>query len=187
MLVQSISQIKNNKIQNNTGYKDISQKTVNNMTLPSYADAKSLVNMSFKARIHDCAESGNWDGIQEELDKGVSVNKPNSSNNTPLNLAIKRKDSKIAERLLLHPDIDVNVQNWHKDTALILASEQGMDDIVEKLIQRPDIDVNAQNVHGSTALMAACRGMSDNTVIAEKLLNRSDIDVNIQNRDKNTA
>ena len=188
MLVHSISQIKNNKIQNNnTGYKEVSQKTVNNTTLPSFADAKSLANINFKGVIHSYAKDGYAYLVLEKIDEGVSVNDRGIDNNTPLIVACDNSQPKVVEKLLEYPDIDVNAQNVHGTTALMAAC-RGMSDntyIAERLLNRSDIDVNIQNRDKNTALIWACR--AGKTKIVEKLIDRPDIDVNAQNITGGTA
>ena len=153
MLVQSISQIKNNKIQsNNVRSNEISQKTVNNMKLPSFADAKSFVNINFKARIHECVRRGNWQDIRDELDKGVSINMYDLFGDTPLIKASIVGNADIAEKLLQQPEIDVNAQDMEGNTALIIAVSNGYSDVVEKLLQHPDIDVDIQDNYNSKAI-----------------------------------
>ena len=61
-------------------------------SLPAFADAKSLVNINFKARIHDCAKHGYLEGVLEELSKGESINARDEYGNTAL---IDRKSTRL--------------------------------------------------------------------------------------------
>ena len=188
MLIQSISQIKHNKIQSNSKRSNnISQKTVNNVTLPSFADAKSLANINFKGVIHNYARDGYAYLVLEKIEEGVSVNDRGTDYNTPLIVACDNGKTKVVEKLLEHPDIDVNARNVHGTTALMAVCRSKSDNtaIAEKLLNRPEIDVNIKNRDKVTALIWAC--CAGKTKIVEKLIDRPDIDVNAQNITGGTA
>ena len=167
-----ISPVANNfaisKIQsNNTENKGIlSQKTVNT-TLPSFADAKSLANINFKAK------------------RKFDINKRDSGGETDLMHAIKSEREDIVRDFLAHPDIDINIRDNYGNTSLIIATEYEDTDIVEALLEHSDIDVNAKNQWSKTALMEAAE--RDNKRIVKRLLKHPDIDVNVKDKNGKTA
>ena len=166
------------KIQsNNTENKEFSsQKAVT--TLPAFADAKSLVNINFKAAIHDYAAEGNWKGVEKELQK-VNVNAQDVHGETALMLAITHNRMNVAEKLLQNPDIDINAQSPLGYTALMYAVNRDNAKMVEKLINHPDINVNQQNRTGYTALSLASFNVFPDVV--EKILQHPDVDVKLKN------
>ena len=171
------------RVQNNDARSKelLPQKTVNNMTLPSFADAKSLVNMSFKAKIHTYAGNGYLSDLKREICNGVNVNEPDSTGFTPLMEAGHWHRINTFNELLKQPDIDVNAQPEGKDTALIRVSRNGYDDMVKKLVERPEIDVNIQRKDdGETALIAAC--FTDQDKAVAELLKHPDIDISLKNK-----
>ena len=167
--------------------KENKKQTVNtSATLPSFADAKSFVNMSFKAAIHNYAENGDLEGLKRELDKGESVNARDWNGFMPLMVAGHSGRINTFNELLKHPDIDINAQPNKMDTALIRVSRNGYAEMVKKLVERPEIDVNIQRKDdGETALIAACFAAKEQAV--NELLKHPDIDVNLQNKDGLTA
>ena len=177
MLIPSISPIKNNKFQSdNAKNNEISHKTVNNMTLPSFADAKSLANINFKAAIHDYAAEGNWKGVKKELQK-VNVNAQDVQGKTALMLAITHNRMNVAKKLLQNPDIDVNAQDKIGYTALNWAAYTGSVDLIRMLINHPDINVNILSRTGTTPLTLAAMGYHVDAVA--EILRHPNVNVNL--------
>ena len=173
-----ISAIKNNLINNYTGKPSKKQVVTNpaqKTELPSFIDAKSFVNINFMANIHDYARQGNWQGIEEELNWGTSVNSTNFYNETPLMLASTCGQTQVVEKLLEYNNINVNQKDYYGSTALMLAKNG---DIAEKLLAHPDIDVNLQDGTYATALIRAAKNNKKDVV--EKILEHPDVDINIK-------
>ena len=182
-----ISAIKNNFISNYPKHSCEKQgmtSPISKTELPAFADAKSLANINFKARIHACAKNRNWDGVQAELNKGVDINSKDESGNTALDWACYENDIDTIEKLLSHPDIDVNSRDNERHTALIETMRHKHPDAANKILEHPDVDVNAKDKDGNSALdWASYYGLVSGV---EKLLTHPDIDVNIQDNCGNT-
>lgn len=156
-----VSNITLAKIQHNNSLQikrnDVPTEETKTTILPSFIDAKSFVNINFKAAIHDYARMGDWEGIQRELDIGVDINLQDSDGWTALLSAALYDHDKVVEKLLQHPKINVNIQSKLGRTALLVAAWNGHEKVVEKLLQHPDIDITLKDNEGDDAIDKANR------------------------------
>ncbi|MHB1947332.1 MAG: ankyrin repeat domain-containing protein [Gammaproteobacteria bacterium] len=67
---------------------------------------------------------------------GQTIINESNIGNTPLLLALKTGNIRVANELLNHPKIDVNAQDEHQFTALHWACMLRQDDIIKKLLQK---------------------------------------------------
>jgi cytohesin len=117
--------------------------------------AAVLVGTAFADPIHDAAKSGDFAGVQAELDKGANVNAKREGGSTPLHLAADEGQTEIVE-LLIAAGADVNVKtdwgmtHWGR-TPLHQAAWGGHKEIVELLIAK-GADVNAKSAGWETPL-----------------------------------
>ena len=118
-------------------------------------------------------------GIDELLQKNVSIDIKDQEGETALMLAVRLGHAEIARKLLLH-GADPKLTNHHGQTALIMASEKGNMAIVRLLLES-GAEVNAQDSRGRfpfagwTALMFAARSGQAEAV---KVLIANGADVN---------
>ena len=140
-----VSAIKNNittNYRNTSAQKQCMTDSVKQTELPAFADAKSLVNVSFTRDILGYAMNGDWDGIKSELDRGVSVNYQDYDKYSPLFWACYEGNVNVVEKLLEQPDINVNLKTRHGGTPLYEACNKGYKEVVAKLLEHPDIIVD---------------------------------------------
>ena len=125
------------------------------LTLPSFVDAKSFVNINFtgKRELFEAIRDGDLNRIESELDKGTDINSVDDQGNTPLLFAVKHHMNfpQVVEKLLEYPDIDVNKRDKQGLTALMGASFFYYPQTVEKILERPDVDVTIKDSYGDTA------------------------------------
>ena len=118
--------------------------------------------------IHDAAENGNIEAVNQHLAKGVDVNVKDKHGGTPLHRATLGGNKEIAELLIVN-GVDVNTKSVSGKTALLVAAFNGRIEIIELLIAK-GADVNAKSVSGGTALHnAAAKGHKE---IVELLIAR---------------
>ncbi|TFK21534.1 ankyrin, partial [Coprinopsis marcescibilis] len=106
---------------------------------------------------------------------------------SPLILAIKFKQIKVADTLLSFSTVDVNIHDSSGRTALMYASWLGLHDIAHRLLAFEGVEVNpnAKTNEGDTALiLAADEGRES---IVSLLCKSRGVDVNIINQDGRTA
>ena len=92
--------------------------------------------------------------ISALLDGGADVNARDTSDFTPLRLAVLRKGELGLVRLLLDKGADVNARDNQGQTPLMVAAFFNTDVVIEELLGR-GADANARSNFGSTALMHA--------------------------------
>lgn len=113
--------------------------------------------------IHDAVMVGDWDEVNELLEKGYSVNAQEpTSGMTVLNIAAARGHEEIV-RLLLDRGADVSIRGVGGDTALFHAARKGEASIVALLLDK-GANPNAVTRHGTTPLMAAEHAGSERVV-----------------------
>ena len=131
-----------------------------------------------------CAIDYGHDRLLAELlrERGLDVNKKNSSGETPLHLAVEKSQDDTITALLRHSSIRVNERKGTStsgDTALLLAVDKKDQAVVSLLLGHDDIDVNAKASNGNTALHRAITKNADDIVTA--LLRVRGINVNLAN------
>ena len=159
-----VSAIKNSittNYQNTSPQKQGMTNSVKQTELPSFADAKSLVNVSFTRDILGYALDGDWDGIKSELDKGVSVNYQDYDGYSALFWTCYEGHIDLVEKLLEQPDINVNVKTRHGGTPLYEACNKGHKEVVAKLLEHPDILVDSGSDYNTPLERAERDGNAD--------------------------
>ena len=119
--------------------------------------------------------------------EGVDINKPDSREVTPLNIAVTFRHFEIVNVLLesnLIADINVT-DNEFGYAALLIAVENEHLEIVDTLLKYEGIDVNQQDKRGYSPLILGC--VKGNIAIAKMLLACKDIDVNLETLAGETA
>ncbi len=101
------------------------------------------------------SDHGYEDIVEMLIAKGALVNVEDTSGNTPLLLATKKRIKRIVEMLIANK-ANVNASDEYGNTSLMAASETGEKDIAELLIDN-GANVNAKNISNITPLMLAAR------------------------------
>lgn len=134
--------------------------------------------------IHRCGQ-GAVPGIittilrDHNLDLNVVVN---DNGDTPLMLAVRRRNFDLVD-ILLHHGAHVDIQNNNGSTALMMASRARTDDLVTLLISY-GANLHLKDINHNTALhYASTKGCSD---IVKRLIDNQ-IDINSKNSHGNTA
>ncbi|MBQ6516003.1 ankyrin repeat domain-containing protein, partial [bacterium] len=149
-------------ISNNLNYRKTNKPTEKQesagktgMSLPSFRDAKSLVNVSFKGEreLFQAVYFKDFEKLNQELSKGTDINchKAYNIGETPLICAVVSNFPDVAEVLLEHPNIDVNATENNGYTALAVAAIWNYPDMAKKILEHPDVDVNIKGEDGRTA------------------------------------
>ncbi len=100
--------------------------------------------------IHEAAEAGNIEAVNQHLEVGADVNARENNKWTPLHYAAYY-GHKAAVELLIAKGADVNAKSDDGWTSLHDATSIGHNEIVELLIAK-GADVNAKNNYGNTPL-----------------------------------
>ena len=188
-ITNSIGKVENKKTKEYFQNKQVTESTGSIAKLPAFADAKSLVNISFKGSsdLLSAAKSGNLERVIYELANGADINyrTRDYDYNSPLRQACYYEHVDIVNELLSHKEIDVNIRDYYQRTPLIVICKLGIESyILEALLNYPNIDVNAQDYEGKTSLYYAARVNHPKTVQA--LLKHPNIDVNLASNDNTT-
>ena len=184
-----ISAIRNNFTGNYTKHSCEKQgmtSPANRTELPSFADAKSFVNINFKggAELMQAVGNGNFDQLKQELENGADINFRDEDKDTPLTYSVFKGRINFVEELLKYPELDINAKNYQERTALFMTAIDDNPQIAEKLLEHPDIDINLTNDYGCTPLLiAAYKGHPE---VEKVLLKHPDIDVNKKDDDGDT-
>ncbi|MDN5835963.1 MAG: ankyrin repeat domain-containing protein [Nitrosospira sp.] len=157
-------------------------------------------------------EDNNIPDVTDLLAKGADPNTPDEGGNTLLMVAIRHKNTKLAD-LLIDAGAKLTLRNKFGETAIMLASYNGLRDIVEKLYVKGaeinhngwnpliyaatnghanivelllggGVQIDATSENGTTALMMAARGNHSDAV---KVLLKNGADPNIRNESGGTA
>ena len=111
----------------------------------------------------DAVEGGNCEIVQLILDSFPTlINLAGSHGNTPLLLAIERRNDAVA-LLLLNHGADSEAWDADKRTALLKATEKGRGMIVKLLVEK-GVKLNARDTYGQTPLTIAARNGDTATV-----------------------
>lgn len=157
-------------------------------------------------------DDNNITDVTRLLARGADPNTPDEQGNTLLMVAIRHKNTALAD-LLIDAGAKLNLRNRYGETAIMLASYNGLGGVVEKLYVKGaeinhkgwnpllyaasaghaeivqllldgGVPVNATSDNGTTALMMAARG---NHTVTVKVLLKNGADPNIRNEAGGTA
>ncbi|HFB65005.1 MAG TPA: hypothetical protein ENJ60_05625 [Aeromonadales bacterium] len=144
-------------------------------------DSKSQVvkmdNQKAQLMLDYAAVSGDISKAEAALQNGVNINKKNANGSTPLAVAIRSEQQKMA-LWLIQQGASTEFLNKNNDSALHLAVLHTMTDLVNALINK-GVDVNSQNKQGRTPLMLAIK--TKNNSLIKRLLNQG-ADVTIKDK-----
>ncbi|RZF41443.1 hypothetical protein LSTR_LSTR000157 [Laodelphax striatellus] len=114
--------------------------------------------------------------VEYLLDLGADPNKSDTSEFTPLHLAVKEKNFHAARCLLEFPGVNINQASADLGTALHIAAEQNSHEMAWLLIQF-GADINGIDLQGGqTPLHVAVK--KSHVQIVDLLLKQADIDIN---------
>ncbi len=132
-----------------------------------------------QSALHYAVATDNQNAIQLLIEKNANPNIKDSKHNTPLMLAIKNRNSKLAKWMLENiENINVDMDDEDGNHPIMEAISAGMLDIVNMLIDKKAI-INEVNQRDETPLMLAVEcGFVD---IALKLIEKG-ADVNVKNK-----
>ncbi len=99
---------------------------------------------------HYNAKVGNIQGLQAELESGVSIDTRDNLGNTPLIVAVYSRQTETVE-YLCRKGADVNAQNNDRATALIHAAFYNLMDAA-KILVNYNADKTIKDKYGNTAL-----------------------------------
>ncbi|UXS03202.1 ankyrin repeat domain-containing protein [Agrobacterium tumefaciens] len=105
------------------------------------------------ATILSAVERGDYQGLEQALAMGSSVDEKNAQGQTALMVAVWKNDIDAA-RLLLAAGADVNAKDGIQDSPFLVAGAQGRVDIL-RMILAHGADLTSTNRFGGTALIPA--------------------------------
>lgn len=126
----------------------------------TYSRNYDYANSYGETAIHIAAANDNYEAVKF-LCINANLNSRTLSNETPLMVALKNRNERIADLLLaVHPELNVkeSESGWNE---LIAASYRGYTKIVEKLLEKK-VNLNEQDNDGGTAMWnAASNGYTE--------------------------
>ena len=144
--------------------------------LANHSAIESATRVQIKEVIEEMStiEALKWQ--VDGLSRGEGVDSQNSCSNSPLLLAVERRDLLLVDALLA-TGLDVNAKDNDANSSLMLASQKGYEDVVERLLQQNNVVLDCRNNTQATPLMDAASGGHIKIV---QLLLRAGADVNAQ-------
>ncbi|GHS93191.1 hypothetical protein AGMMS49949_06200 [Alphaproteobacteria bacterium] len=114
------------------------------------------------SKLFNAIQNGDLEAVQQLLNEGADINAKDNSDQTPLFIAVSKKETEIIKLLLDTKGIAVNAKNQEAErTSLHVAARDGFYDIVKLLVEK-EADVQAGDKHRSTPLhYAASNGKID--------------------------
>ena len=77
--------------------------------------------------------------------KNIDVNKCDTRDfNTPLMIAIQKKNVKMAKLLIQHPKTNLNLRNLYDESAITIAISQNLKGIVDIIIKDEQLSIEAR-------------------------------------------
>jgi uncharacterized protein len=123
--------------------------------------------------LHDAVRTGKLAQVEGLLRSGAAIDARNSSDETPLLIAVQHDQTAIAKALIA-AGADINAQAANQDSPWLLAGASGRTEIVRAMIPKGP-DFSKRNRYGGNALIPACERGHVETI---ELLLSTGIDVN---------
>ncbi|XP_055954807.1 fibronectin type 3 and ankyrin repeat domains 1 protein-like [Patella vulgata] len=101
------------------------------------------------------------------ISKGFDINKLNSSNETPLYLAVCKRNKEMVKSLI-NSNCDVNIKEGTVSKSILSVAIQIAETTIAKMLIKAGCDVNSTDKNGVTPLMECVT--NDNQSITEVLL-----------------
>lgn len=122
-----------------------------------------------RSAVHYAILINNPEIIELLVKHGANFNLKDSRGNTPLMLAIKNNDTKLASYFMDLPDIDLNADDDDGNHPIMTAIQSGLTDIALQLIDKGAI-IDEVNQYGQTALQDAV--VQGNITVFNKILEK---------------
>lgn len=130
-----------------------------------------------KMPLHWACRSGFTDGVDFLLKKGSNINAKDSEGITPLMDALALRQTQIAEKLIIHKDIDVHIQDTKGRTALHWSCRTGSKSCTQLLLHR-GADCNIRDFSNITPFQEAVA--IRHSGVAMSLIECGNFDINVR-------
>lgn len=127
------------------------------------------------AMLLQAAEEGNLAAVKKWLGKGADINAPDSSNNTPLHLAVRGGHEEVVE-YLISKEADLTITNSLGRNPLTVALREHKNDKIVLALIEAGAPLDKTDMHGSTAAYYAAQ---DNRAVVMTALTERNADLTI--------